>query len=82
MGETGEHADWSSWIVCVYDNRKAAKARAKAANEVAREIRESLGQLSWNLSGKKNPHDLNMRMDYTGTFYKVEKVPFITLEDE
>lgn len=76
-GETGEHADWSSWVVCGFTRLKEAKKYVKDANTAATEIYVSLmGKMYWAKDHGKNPFDPDMKMDYTGTTYTYAKVPF------
>lgn len=73
VGETGEHADRTEWLVAAYLSKKRAETHAKRAEERAREIEKKGNSLGRPC--ERSEFDPNLRIDYTGTNYRIESVP-------
>jgi len=70
MGETGEYSDRSEWPVKAFTEEEKAKELILLATAEAGRIANTRDPDSVSeTESEKNPHDPDMRMDYTGTSY-------------
>lgn len=75
IGQTGEYSDQVKWYLRGFTKLKDANKLVKLAQEEADKIFKYQDGKFWNVI-KRNKYDKQMRMDYTGTTYKIEKVEF------
>lgn len=74
VGVTGEYEDRTEWNVVAYFDADAAAEHAEKANKFAEHFCKFRVIQGLDLTLKPNPWDENMRMDYTGTSYRVDEV--------
>jgi hypothetical protein len=81
VGSTGEYSDRVEWPVMAYCQKADAEAHRKAASEEAFRLGASNDCKkvicdAWDDEALKNRFDPNMQVQYTGTGYYIEEVPF------
>lgn len=69
-GMTGEYSDRSEWNVCGYPTEELAQRHADLAQARADELHRQYGS-AYDIPANANQYDLGMRIDYTGTTYRV-----------
>lgn len=87
-GETGEYSDWQCWDVAAYTSKEDAEYHAAQAQKAAEELSHWIcpdcgfkyAYHLWPCAYEEclrppNPHDLDCRIDYTGTGYHVVTIP-------
>lgn len=81
VGRTGEYSDACEWNVAAFSNEEDAlilKDKAQNYFNVIWNSCDSTDSINRMIHSQRqtNPYDPNMRVDYTGTKYKVVRVPF------
>lgn len=75
IGETGEHGDREEWPVIAYLSKRRARTHARRAAKRAADIHARPDFSCVEPRAEKSEYDPNLRIDYTGTTYRVEEVP-------
>ena len=86
-GFTGEHDDYNEWPVIAYDTKSDAEAHAERSRKWMEERLAALGFDTWLLAWSAhnfdlrtqighNPYDPEMKLDYTGTDWKITEIPY------
>jgi hypothetical protein len=73
-GHTGEYEDFMEWTVRAFTSKATAEQLVLKAQEAADTIFKGEGRYGLMHGTVNNPHDPEMRMDYTGTKYDIQEV--------
>jgi hypothetical protein len=81
FGQTGEYSDRTEWPVMAYYDEASAKAHVKRAGIAANELFVRYEKVGYpRTDNYENPHDPDMKLDYTGTTYYYLVVPLAKKE--
>jgi len=76
FGTTGEYSDNQQWPVRAFADAAEAESFRDRLNAYAANVPKACGYDVWREYAARNPDDPAMQIDYTGTEYGIDTVPF------